>query len=275
MNINWFTVIAQVINFVILVWLLKKFLYKPVLLAIDEREKKIVTRLEDARQKKEEAKKEQDEFAEKNKQFEAQKKVMMEQAVTDTNLQKDKLLENAKKDVDALHTRQQKAIADMEENLQKDIVQKIQKSVFDISRKALKELASADLEEQIVKLFIGRLVELKDEAKKQFTDAFITTSNPVLIQSAFELQQPQQTAIEKAVNDVLGKKIKFEFKTAPEVISGIELSTNGYKLSWSISEYLASLQNNLSQTIKETTAPATEAKKLNEKKQEPEQQMVN
>jgi F-type H+-transporting ATPase subunit b len=265
MNINWFTVIAQVINFLILVWLLKKFLYKPVLLAIDEREKKIVARLEDARQKKEEAKKEQDEFVEKNKQFEAQKKVMMAQAVTDTNLQKDKLLENAKKDVDALHTRQQKAIADMEENLKKDIVQKIQKSVFDISRKALKDLASADLEEQIVKLFISRLVELKDDAKKQFTDAFITTSNPVLIQSAFELQQQQQTAIEKAVNDVLGKKNKFEFKTAPEVISGIELSTNGYKLSWSISEYLASLQNNLSQTIKETNVPANEVKKLNEK----------
>ena len=40
MEINWFTVIAQVINFLILVWLLKRFLYKPVLNAIAEREKK-------------------------------------------------------------------------------------------------------------------------------------------------------------------------------------------------------------------------------------------
>ena len=38
MRINRFTVFAQAINFLILVWLLKRFLYKPILHAIDERE---------------------------------------------------------------------------------------------------------------------------------------------------------------------------------------------------------------------------------------------
>ena len=41
MPIDWFTVVAQAINFLILVWLLKRFLYKPILHAIDEREKGI------------------------------------------------------------------------------------------------------------------------------------------------------------------------------------------------------------------------------------------
>lgn len=40
MLIDWFTVIAELVNFLILVWLLKRFLYEPVLKAIDEREKK-------------------------------------------------------------------------------------------------------------------------------------------------------------------------------------------------------------------------------------------
>jgi F-type H+-transporting ATPase subunit b len=39
MLIDWFTVAAQAINFLILVWLLKRFLYKPVLNAVDAREK--------------------------------------------------------------------------------------------------------------------------------------------------------------------------------------------------------------------------------------------
>ena len=52
MKINWFTVIAQVINFLILVWLMKRYLYKPVLNAIDEREKKIAAQLADAEAKK-------------------------------------------------------------------------------------------------------------------------------------------------------------------------------------------------------------------------------
>ena len=43
MLIDWFTVGAQALNFLILVWLMKRFLYKPILHAIDAREKRIAT----------------------------------------------------------------------------------------------------------------------------------------------------------------------------------------------------------------------------------------
>jgi len=56
MLIDWFTVGAQVLNFLILVWLLKHFLYKPILNAIDAREKRIASELADADAKKSEAK---------------------------------------------------------------------------------------------------------------------------------------------------------------------------------------------------------------------------
>ena len=48
MLIDWFTVGAQALNFLILVWLMKHFLYKPILNAIDAREKLIATELADA-----------------------------------------------------------------------------------------------------------------------------------------------------------------------------------------------------------------------------------
>ena len=50
---------------------------------------------------------------------------------------------------------------------------------------------------------------------------------------------------------ILGTESQFQFKTAPELISGIELSSNGYKLAWSISEYLNSLEKSISEMIKE------------------------
>ena len=69
MKINWFTVIAQVINFLILVWLLKKFLYKPILNAVNDREKKISDELKDAASQKEAAQKEQDDFKKNSRTF--------------------------------------------------------------------------------------------------------------------------------------------------------------------------------------------------------------
>ena len=256
MKINWFTVIAQVINFLILVWLLRHFLYKPVLKAIDEREKKIASQLKDAADKETKAKKEQDEFAKKNEAFDQKKKGLMEKAVTETNVERDKLLEIARNDAAALQSKLEKVLKATQEKLNHDIVQKTQQEVFAIARKTLADLSSVSLEEQSANIFIKRIKELKKDEKKQFSEAFKVGSNlvtgkqsPILIQSAFDLPEKQQIEIKKAVNELLGTETQFQFKTAPEIISGIELTSNGYKLAWSISEYLISLQKSISETL--------------------------
>ena len=63
----------------------KKFLYKPILKAVDEREKKIASQVKDANDLKAEAKKEQDDFKKKNDDFDQQKKELMDKAVAETN----------------------------------------------------------------------------------------------------------------------------------------------------------------------------------------------
>ncbi len=251
MQINWFTVIAQVLNFLLLVWLLKRFLYKPILKAIAEREGKIASQIKDAEAKDTLAKKEQAEFSKKNETFDKQKKGLMDKAVAETNEERDKLLEAARNDATELRSKLEKALNEMQENLNLDIAQKTQQEVFAIARKTLNDLASASLEEQAANLFIKRINELNKEEKKQFADAFKSGSNPVLVQSAFDLSEKQQTGIKSTVAKILGPETNFLFKTAPGLISGIELTSNGYKLAWSISEYLNSLQKSISQTRKE------------------------
>ena len=80
MLIDWFTVIAQVVNFLILVWLLKRFLYKPILNAIDVREKKVADELANADAKEAEAQKEKDEFRHKNEELDQQRAALLNKA---------------------------------------------------------------------------------------------------------------------------------------------------------------------------------------------------
>ena len=251
MQINWFTVIAQVINFLVLVWLLKRFLYKPILKAVDDREKKIAAHVKDANHLKAEAKKEQDDFAKKNADFDQQKKELMDKAVADAGAQRVKLLDEAKDAANKLSAKLEAASKEKQQTENKEIAQKTQKEVFAIARKALAEIASESLEEQSVGTFIKRLNDLKDDEKKQFIEAFKSNENTILIKSAFDLPVKQQHDISKAVDAVLGTKTPLEFKTAKDIISGIEITTNGYKLSWSLSEYLDSLEKNISETMKE------------------------
>ena len=73
MLIDWFTVIAQVINFLILVWLLKRFLYRPILNAIDAREKRIAAEIADTSPNNADAMKQREEFQHKNEEFDKQR----------------------------------------------------------------------------------------------------------------------------------------------------------------------------------------------------------
>ena len=260
MQINWFTVIAEIINFLVLVWLLKRFLYKPVLNAIDEREKKITAQIQGAETKKAEAKKEQDEFSKKNVEFDQQKKGLMDKAVADANTEREKLLEAVRNDASTLRARLENASKENQENQDRDIAQKTQEQVLAIARKTLADIASVSLEEQSVNIFIRRLKESKDEEKKRFIEAFKSSSNTILVQSAFESPPNQQNDISNAVNEILGTTTQLQFKTAPGLISGIQLSTNGYKLAWSISEYLTSLEKSIASKMIETPKEASEKK---------------
>jgi F-type H+-transporting ATPase subunit b len=245
MKIDWFTVIAQMVNFIVLVGLLWHFLYKPILKAIDEREKKIAAQLADAEAKKTEATKEQEDFKQKNEKFDQEKKDLMAKAEAAAETEHQKLLEQARTDATALKTKLDEAQKEAQDTLNHEIMQKTRNEVFAITRKALADLASVSLEEQSGNMFIKRLNELSEDEKKKFRDAFQCNKNPVLMRSAFDLPAKQQAEIKDAVNKILGADTPFQYKTSPELISGIELTANGYKLAWSISEYINSLEKSL------------------------------
>ena len=102
MLIDWFTVAAQALNFLILVWLMKRFLYKPILNAIDEREKRIAAELANADAKKAEAQKEHDEFQHKNTEFDQQRAALLSKATGEAQAERQRLLDEARKAADAL-----------------------------------------------------------------------------------------------------------------------------------------------------------------------------
>jgi F-type H+-transporting ATPase subunit b len=245
MKINWFTVIAQAINFLVLVWLLKRFLYKPILKTIDEREKKIALQLKDAEDKKSEATKEQNDYRQKNEDFDQLKKGLMDKVIADSNTERDKLLETTKKEAGLLRLSLEKSIRTQLESQNNEDARRTEELVFSLTRKALTGIASATLEEQSVNAFIHRLDSTNEEERQQFINAFKSNANDMMIRSAFDLPEKQQEDLSNAVDKVLEQKVTIQFKTAPELINGIELTANGYKLGWSLSEYLHSLQQSI------------------------------
>jgi len=251
MLIDWFTVGAQALNFLILVWLLKRFLYQPILDAIDAREKRIALELADADTKRAGAKKERDEFQQKNEVFDQQRAALLGKAMEEAKAERQRLLDDARQAADALATKRQEALRSEQRSMSEALSHRARDEVFAIASKALGDLATTSLEERMGEVFTRRLREMDAKAKAALGEALKTASEPALVRSAFELPADQRAAIQNAINETFSADIPLHFATAPEVVCGIELSTNGQKVGWSITDYLASLEKGVDELLKE------------------------
>ena len=92
-------------------------------------------------------------------------------------------------------------------------------------------------------------------AKEQLAAAFKTSNQTVSVHSAFDMPSAQRSDIESAVKETFAPGAQLRFETAPELISGVELSANGHKLAWSIADYLSSLEKSAAELLDQKTKP--------------------
>jgi len=249
MLIDWFTVIAQAINFLILVWLMKRYLYQPILKALDAREQRIAAELADADEKKAEALAEREEFKRKNDELDAERAGLLSKAINDAAAQHSRLLDEARKDADDLRGKLQDKLGNEFRNLHDEIARRTQAEVFAIARKALVDLSGTTLEERIVEVFLKRLHEL-DGSERSRLAAVAANEEAVNVRSAFELTSAQRTSVEQAIRAAFGTGNPVRFDIVPSLIGGIELILHGQKVAWSISDHLASLEKELAALLK-------------------------
>lgn len=235
MHIDWFTVAAQALNFLVLMWLLKRFLYKPILNAITAREKHIADQLATAAKKEADAKQEQVALRKKNDSFEKEKTKLMSEAKAEAEKLRTKLMKNTEAEAEALRSKKKDALQNELDDLSADIFKQTKAQVFALASKVLGDLADTTLEERMIAVFITRLQALSDKEKSTFS------SESVIVTSAFALSSAQQKALKAEI-----KADSVKFKVMPELLSGIELSANGHKLAWSISDYLETLEQEAS-----------------------------
>jgi F-type H+-transporting ATPase subunit b len=249
MLIDWFTIFAQAVNFVILVWLLKRFLYKPILDAIDAREQRIAAEIAHAETTKAEARKERDRFQIKNEEFDRQRTELLKGATKEADDERQRLLEEARTESETLRVRWREALNNERQSFTDEFARRTRGEVFAIARKALADLATVTLEERLGEVLTRRLREMDERAKADLASAIATATEPALVRSTFDLPAEQREAIQNALNETFSAEIPVTFETMPELVSGIEFTANGQKVAWSIADYLLALEQSVGELM--------------------------
>ena len=249
MPIDWFTVAAQAVNFLLLVWLMKRFLYKPVLKAIDAREERIARELADAKAQKTEALEEREEFQRKNEVFDQERSELMNAAVEKAKVEKVRMLEEARTLAGSLQTQWRSTLEKDASRLEEDFQSQIRKEVFSLARKTLADLAGAQLEEKMTDLFLQKLSEMDEDERKTLAKAMASDDGSVEIRTAFPLNEKQRKALGQEVKSLFSLKKEPRFEEEKDLVAGIELAGGGQKLSWTVDDYLLSLKESVEASL--------------------------
>lgn len=245
MGIDWFTFIAQAINFLILVGLLWHFAYKPIVRAMDERESSIRDRLDDAEQKREEAEQKARELDEQREKLDQQRDELLNKAREEAEQRRKELVAEARQRVEQNEAewrdglrRQQNALAD-------ELRQQTGRQVVSATRRFLRELADADLEGRVVEMFEQRLRDLDEDTTQALQRAAQEADGDVRLVTAFELDDERQTQLGTQLSTVLRADAEPRFETDDTLLCGVELRAGDQRVAWNVDDYLAELQSRI------------------------------
>lgn len=250
MLIDWFTVGAQALNFVVLVWLLRRFLYKPVLNAIDAREKRIAQESADADRQKSEVQKARDELQTRCKSFDDQRDALFAKASLDAKAEGERILSNARQAADGLASKRSAALDGEMTRLSDELARLAAAESLNIARSALKDLAGVDLEERISEVFARRLREMDPQTRESFGISLKRADGESVVASSFELSDREKGVIQTAINETFSADIHLRFETSSNGIAGIELNSRGLRMAWSIADYLKGLDHKVAALLK-------------------------
>lgn len=254
MLIDWFTVAAQTVNFLLLIWLLKRFLYGPIIRAMERREARIESRLQEARQEQEAARDEAAEYRRLNQELEEGRAERLRQVTEEAAQHRKQLIDQGRAEALALAEAWKAAVCRDRQLFMAELKKRIGSEVLQIARKSLNDLTGCDLATLLAERFVARFAAL-DQAQQASCFAAAEKSG-VLVRSAVTLDESIRCNLETGLRKVLGRDATIGYCIEDEMPLGIELVLGGLKLSWGVDSYFAEMERQVGLQLEEVGGAA-------------------
>ena len=242
-NHYWFTVVAQIINFLILAALLQRFLYKPIMQTIKKRQAMIDARWEETEVATEEARREAATYRQQQKELQQQEDELIAQMRKKVDEEHQQNLIKARQEVEEMQAKWKEALLQEQDDFIRSLRQKIAEQTNITIRHALQDLANADLEQQMIYSFCERIQEIDENQTQMIIQSLQNYNQPIIIKSSFEISPESRKQIIKALQIKVVSNNPLEFHTSPDLICGIQIKLAGYVISWNLDDYLQTLES--------------------------------
>ncbi|REJ90869.1 MAG: F0F1 ATP synthase subunit B [Planctomycetota bacterium] len=251
MNIDWFTFAAQIVNFLVLVALLRWLLYGPIVGAMQKREETIANRLEEADQKREEAEVKVHEYEDKSQQLDQKRDELFRDARHEAHEEQQRLLNEAKQEIDRRREQWQDELRREQEEFLSDLRRQAGELALQAARHTLSQLADSELEQWMFDAFVSRLEQLDSEQREEIRHHLGNGDAEVLVRSAFDVPDKERERLSETIRKSFDGDAEVSFDLSDDMICGVELDVSGYTFGWNVKDFLHHLEAQFFERLRE------------------------
>ncbi len=243
MLIDWTTVSFQIINFMLLAFLLKRFLYGPITKAMQRREDELAAIRAETAAKRTEAAEVLETYRHRQRELDDSAEARLKQAETEAQQRRHELLGKARSEAETQRQAWRQALQNERRTFLDQLKKRAATGVLSVSRRALAELTEAQLETALVQVLIGKLKALPAADLEQFTAA--ARAGALQVHSGWEPDSELHRQLLEALSQACETPVTLDWQQDSDLLLGIEISTDGLRLAWGTEGYLDDLQRSV------------------------------
>ena len=237
---DWFTVVVQGINFLILVGLLSRFLFTPIIRAMDKREADIADTLFRAREKERLATEAEEELEQKHRTISEERDMVLTGARQQAKELERELAGQAREQVDRLRRQWEEDLRRHQDRFLDRAAAAVSDQVMQNTDRVLRELSGRDLGQAVLDRFLERLTSKEDASRLK-----PAPSDDLVLRTTFPLDEQSRERIRTALGPLFPHAAKIRFDPSLQGPAGIELTCGSHRISWSIENHLSAVRNEL------------------------------
>lgn len=237
MELDWSTFLLQIINFLVLVWILNRFLYKPVLNVIADRKAAVEKTLAESERARADAQALQAQYDTRLTEWEREKDKALAQLREDLEAERHRLMTALRAELDherqAAVVREQQRFAELARRADQAALEQGGRFVA----KLLSGLAGPEMEAKILELMLTEVTRLPEEQLGAIRSA-LPQDTFVRVVTAYPLGQNLRESLAQMVRQLAGRDLRCEYANDPDLIAGVRLSFGGWVLRANLQDEL-------------------------------------
>jgi F-type H+-transporting ATPase subunit b len=237
-QLSWPTFILEIVNFLVLVWILKRFLYKPVLAAIAQRKAAIDKTLADAKARQSDAEALEQQYQNRLADWEKEKEALRSRELEEVAALRTKRMEALE---NSLAQERERAAILNERRAQETVNQAREEAIrhgVSFTARLLERVANPELETRLVDLVLGELPALPPEQLEAIRTACRASERAIEITSAFPIPPQQRSAIVQKLHEVIRETKAVEFNEDSSLLSGLRVVAGPWVLRANLQDEL-------------------------------------